>query len=99
MKPREKVVPKWYEKPYEWNQVSEKLEAVWAACPQDGRGEASVGLRERLRGAQGGGFGRAERLRGAQGETQRGSGRDSEGLRVRLGGAQGETRRGSGRSL
>ena len=45
------------------------------------------------------------RLRGAQGGTQRGSGRDSEGLRVRLGGAQGgasrgaqgETQRGSGR--
>ena len=82
MKPREKVVPKWYEKPYEWNQVSEKLEAVWAACPQDGRGEASVGLRERLRGARGETQGLRERLiraqggasRGAQGETQRSSG-------------------------
>ena len=60
-------------------------EAVWAACPQDGRGGASEGLRERLRGAQG--------------ETQRGSGRDSEGLREGLRGAQGETWRGSGRSL
>ncbi|XP_055411785.1 ATP-dependent RNA helicase TDRD9 isoform X3 [Bubalus kerabau] len=25
LKPREKVVPKWYEKPYEWNQVDPKL--------------------------------------------------------------------------
>uniref|UniRef100_A0A8C5L9R0 RNA helicase n=1 Tax=Jaculus jaculus TaxID=51337 RepID=A0A8C5L9R0_JACJA len=25
LKPREKIVPKWYEKPYEWNQVDPKL--------------------------------------------------------------------------
>ena len=52
MKPREKVVPKWHKKPYEWNQVSEKPEAGQAARPQEGLRVQQAGERRRRRGGQ-----------------------------------------------
>lgn len=46
MKPRERIVPKWHEKPYEWNQVSEKKRDVCqAACPRDGAVGHPIGYR------------------------------------------------------
>nr|XP_051690899.1 ATP-dependent RNA helicase TDRD9 isoform X2 [Oryctolagus cuniculus] len=39
-KPREKVVPTWHEKPYEWNQVDPRL-VMEQAAREDGRGKST----------------------------------------------------------
>lgn len=44
MKPRERIVPKWHDRPYEWNQVGEHPPPGLLGTPLSGLGRLRTGL-------------------------------------------------------